>query len=115
MGYEIARLIAAEHDDREVGIGLHAPNEGAELVERVGIEQIDWAVIEGHPPVGRRDLADMELFRSHHESTLRSFEPASSRGGMSRQVVIRSGHELLPPVYVVGGAGKRGVAHDVDG
>ena len=34
---------------------------------------------------------------------------------MSRQVVIRSGHELLPAVYVVGGASERGVAHDVDG
>ena len=69
MGHEVTRLVAAEDGDREVRIVLDAPDEPPELVERVWVQQIDGAVVEGHPPVGRGDFADMELLRSTHDTT----------------------------------------------
>ena len=42
--------------------------------EGVRIQQVDRAVIEGHPLVGRADLADMKLFCSTHDGTLLTFQ-----------------------------------------
>jgi hypothetical protein len=51
VSHEVAGLVAAEDDDREVTIALHARDERAELLHGVRVQQIDLAVVEGHPPI----------------------------------------------------------------
>jgi len=62
MRHEVAGLVAAEDDDAEVGIGLHALDECAQLFDAVRVQQVDRAVVEGHAPVRSRDRVDVELF-----------------------------------------------------
>ena len=63
VGHEIARLGTAEDDDRQVDGILDSRNERAELVDGVRIDQVDRAIIEGHPPVSRGNLIHVELLR----------------------------------------------------
>jgi len=58
---KVARLVAAEHDYGQVRVALDPRDERAELVDGVRVQQVDRAVVEGNPPVGRRDLIDVEL------------------------------------------------------
>lgn len=52
MGHKVAGLLTAEDDHSEGRIVLDALDEGAKLVDGVGVDQVDWTVVEGHPPVG---------------------------------------------------------------
>ena len=61
VGHEVARLVAAEHDYGQVRVALDLRDERGELVDGVRVQQVDRAVVEGNPPVGRGDLIDVEL------------------------------------------------------
>jgi len=70
VGHEVTRLVTAEDDHSEVGVVLDAPDEDAELVDGVRVQQVDPAVIERHPPIGRGDLIDVELPCRAHDVTV---------------------------------------------
>ena len=91
MGHEVARLVEAEDDHGEIRIVIDPPDESTELVDGIRVQQVDRPVVEGHPPVGRRDLIDVDLFGGIHDGDSLSCGPSSGRGRTMACVVLVPG------------------------